>query len=258
VVTLGKFESIDTEINMSPSFVVLDLALVVALDNHSPTVMNVDFLRLSGIVPQDWELARPLVMSQQGSQIVFANGVSMMGQADRVVFLAPMLEGGERADQVALLAQKYVQALSQGDYQAVGVNLRGYASSSDPNWVGQYFGQALLRPGAWQQIGTETVRPSLTLNYSLGANLGQLNLTITPAQIQQADQPALDTIFFAANYNQTLQGVSSERVLQLQGVLATWQQYHQHFVELVQTQFLAVAGDNYDPLLRDAALSGVA
>jgi hypothetical protein len=243
---------------MSTSFVVLDLALVVALDNHSPTVMNLEFLRLSGIVPQDWELARPPVISQQGSQLIFANGVSMVGQADRVVFLAPMLEGGELADQAALLAQKYVQALSQGDYQAVGVNLRGYASNTDPNWVGQYFSQTLLRPGAWQQIGTEPVRPNVSLNYALGDGLGQLNLNITPAQIQQADQPALDTIFFAANYNQALQGASSERFLQLQGVLATWQRQYQHFGEMVQTQFLTVAGENYDPLLRDAALSAVA
>jgi hypothetical protein len=255
VVKLGKFESINTEISMSPSFVVLDLALVVALDNHSPTVMNVDFLRLSGIVPQDWELARPPVMSQQGSQLLFSNGISMVGQADRVVFLAPLLTDteGTQAEQLAGLAQRYVQALPQGEYQAVGINFRGYASSPDPAWVNQYFERTLLQPGSWQEVGTEPVRPSLTLNYSLADHLGQLNLTITPAQIQQAEQAPLETIFFAANYNSALNGPPIDRFMQVQQRLATWQRPQQHFVEMVQTKFLAETG--YDSLLRNSLVA---
>jgi hypothetical protein len=245
---------------MSPSFVVLDLALVVALDNHSPTVMNVDFLRLSGIVPQDWELARPPVMSQQGSQLLFSNGISMVGQTDRVVFLAPLLADAEgaQAEQLAGLAQRYVQALPQGEYQAMGVNLRGYAHSVDPDWARQYFDHTLLQPGAWQGMGTEPVRPSLMLSYALGSALGQLNLTITPAQIQPADQPVLETIFFAANYNQSVSGTSGERLLQIQELLGNWQNQYQHFVEQLPARFLAETRQGYDPILRDTALVGVA
>jgi hypothetical protein len=243
---------------MSASLVVLDLALVVALDNHSPTVINLDFLRLSGIVPQEWELARPPVMSQQGSQLLFSNGISMVGQADRVVFVAPIVGENDLASPTVALAQRYVQALRQGDYQAVGINLRGYAHSCDPDWARQYFGRTLLQPGGWQDMGTEPVRPSLTLSYALGLALGQLNLTITPAQIQPAEQPGLETIFFAANYNQSVNGTSSERLLQTQGLLGNWQNQYQHFVEQLPVQFLTESRQGYDPILRDAALAGVA
>jgi hypothetical protein len=45
---------------MTPTVTIQELALALTAKNHSPTLLNSDFLKYSGIVPPDWELARPL------------------------------------------------------------------------------------------------------------------------------------------------------------------------------------------------------
>jgi hypothetical protein len=44
---------------MTPTVTIQELALALTAKNYSPTLLNSDFLKYSGIVPPDWELARP-------------------------------------------------------------------------------------------------------------------------------------------------------------------------------------------------------
>lgn len=228
---------------MSMNFAPLDLALVVAIDNHNPRLLTLDFLQLSGIVPQEWELARPPVVSQQGSQLLFANGISIVAQPDRLIFLATLANSVEFAAEVAAIAQRYVQTLPNGQYQAVGVNLRGYAEGENPS---RFFRQRLLQPGPWLDEGEAEVNPSLTLNYQLA--VGGLTLTVTPAQLQFTEQQVVEALLFAGNYNTGLQGSGVERLQQLQTELTNWQFKWEHFAGLIQSKFLA----EIDPLLGTA------
>jgi hypothetical protein len=217
---------------MTTAVSLLDVAFVVALDNHSPTLLNLDFLRLSGVVPEEWEVARPPVFSQQVSQILFANGISMVAQPDRVVVLAPLADSEVLATEAAWVAQRYVQALPNGKYQAVGINLRGYLQGAG---VANYFQTNLLQSGPWLEEGLEPVTPSLTLNYTLSS--GALTLNISPAQLQFGEESPLQSILFAGNYNSTLDGSGSDRLLALQQRLSGWQRDVHHFRRLVSEAF---------------------
>jgi hypothetical protein len=64
-----------------------ELAIVVSTPSQNPSVINLEFLKYSGIVPMEWELARAPINTNQVSQIVFANGVAIAAQPDRVMFL---------------------------------------------------------------------------------------------------------------------------------------------------------------------------
>jgi hypothetical protein len=44
-------------------------------------------LRYSGIIPEDWELARQPVRTPQAAQVSYQNGISIVAYADRTVFV---------------------------------------------------------------------------------------------------------------------------------------------------------------------------
>jgi hypothetical protein len=47
-----------------------DISIVLAIRNHSSTLLTPDFLNGSGVIPTDWELARPPVISPRGTHII--------------------------------------------------------------------------------------------------------------------------------------------------------------------------------------------
>lgn len=46
---------------MTPTLTIQEVA--IAARNHAPTLLTSEFLKYSGIVPPDWELARPPILN---------------------------------------------------------------------------------------------------------------------------------------------------------------------------------------------------
>jgi len=67
-----------------------ELAKSIAARNHNPTVLTPEFLKYSGIVPEDWELARQPASSNPGSHVVFTNGINIVAQPNQIVFSEPI------------------------------------------------------------------------------------------------------------------------------------------------------------------------
>jgi hypothetical protein len=219
---------------MTASVSLFDLGLVMAIDDHNPT-LNLDLLRQGVIIPQDWQLVRPPVCSQQGSQLLFTNGISLVSYPDRVVFLTGMARANEAVTQIVAVAQRYIQALPQGKYRAMSTNLRAFLRSDEPQFIQNYFGKTLLQTGPWLEAGKGAFNPSLTLNYELSS--GTLMLSICPAEVQVTDklQPA---ILFAGSYSKLMQGDSDERLQQIQNQLVESQQRVNDFTILLTERFL--------------------
>jgi hypothetical protein len=57
-----------------------------AVQNYNPITLTPDSLKYSGIIPTDWELARPPVLSPSMAKIVFQSGVTIAAQTNRIVF----------------------------------------------------------------------------------------------------------------------------------------------------------------------------
>ena len=60
---------------MTQALEIQELAIVITAKNYDPSLLNPNFLKYSGIIPTDWELARQPVVSNRASQIVFNNGI---------------------------------------------------------------------------------------------------------------------------------------------------------------------------------------
>jgi hypothetical protein len=159
-----------------------EIAIVIAVPVEDPTMLNEKFLKQAGIIPIDWQLEREPVYSDRVAQIMFTNGLSIVAQPDRLMFLEIVGDKSIEALHAGEVAQKYLATLKMADYRSVGINFRSYAPQNSPDAATAYINHKLLAAGNWQQYNHRQVRASVNLNYDLGDR--QLDLSIDAATIQ--------------------------------------------------------------------------
>jgi hypothetical protein len=223
---------------MNRSLEVQELALVIAVKQQDPSLLTPDFLRYSGIVPQEWELSRQPVRSQQVAQVSYQNGISVLAYPDRTVLVESLSDKSEESVEIPTIAQRYSEVLRNMDYQAMGINFRGYASfPGEGEGAHHYICNTLLSPGSWQNMGTAPMRAGLNLVYPFERN--QLNLSVQEAMLQLSEEERLPVVLFTANFETQLKGATEvERLTQLQqstegwrGDLATYRQVVGQFLD---------------------------
>ena len=230
---------------MTQNLDVQELSLVIAVERQDPSLLTPDFLRYSGIIPQEWELSRQPVRSQQAAQVIYQNGVSILAYPDRTIFVEPISDKAEATVEIPHIAERYSEILRNLNFQAVGTNFRGHVlfpGSEDS--AHQYLCNTLLSSGAWQTIGTAPMRAGLNLIYTFERNV--MNLSIQEAMIQLPEQERVPIVLFTANFETPLQPqTDTERLTGLQQALQGWQadlatyrQTVEKLVEQNQSQYL--------------------
>lgn len=237
---------------MNGALDILELAIAISAKNHNPTVLNADFLKYSGIVPNDWELARPPVFSAQAAQVVFKNGVNIIAQVGRVNFSEPLKTAGPEEAKIQGIAEKYIHTLPQADYQAVDLNFRRLlAVGEQEDAARQYIFDRLLASGPWANFGKAPVRAAINFVYTL--DQGQLNLNVNEAKLNLQNQQSYNAVVFTGNFRYALTGETPEaRLDDLSGRINSWQTNLQAFQEVVNNGLLAQADLNPVLVVRDA------
>jgi hypothetical protein len=238
---------------MSGTLDILELAIAITAKNHNPTVLNSDFLKYSGIVPSDWELARPPVFSAQAAQVVFKNGVNIVAQVGQVNFAENLTQGGESESKIETVAEKYVRTLPQADYRVLDINFRRLlALGEDENTTRDFIVNKLLAPGSWTTYGNAPVRATVNFVYSLDE--GQLNLNINEARLNLQDQQkSLSAAMFTGVFRYQLPGEAAEtRLDDLCQRIKNWKTNLRAFHSVVNEELLQGAGVNPILVVRDA------
>ncbi len=231
-----------------------ELSIVLAIANHNPAILTLDFLQGGGIVPADWELARPVVLTDTSAQVAFKNGVSIIGNTQTVTFSEPLDRKGLEDLEIARVAGKYVSTLPNLEYLAIGINPKYFATfENQPNGAKKFINETLLSPGIWQNIGTAPVQARVDLIYRLEGR--QLRLLVAEAGLQLPDKQLIPAVLFAGNFNYDLDGESGEeRVRSLHQRLANWQVDLAAYRDIVNNKFLAKKPEMENMLLiRDAS-----
>jgi hypothetical protein len=81
-----------------------------------------DFLKMSGMIPSDWELQKQPILTATVSQLVFKNGVSLVAQPRSVTFTETIDPKNENALKIPELVRQFVEKLPNSDYQAMNIN----------------------------------------------------------------------------------------------------------------------------------------
>ena len=227
-----------------------DLSIVLTAPHHNPTLLNPDFLTGTGIIPTDWELARPPVISTQGSQIAFKNGVTFLAQPGTITFSQSFAEATPETLDIPTIARKYAATLANLDYQAVSINPKQFVPfEHHPDGARLYITDTLLAPGPWKQISEQPMRASINLVYPLKGR--ELRVAIAEAQLQRSDDEPVGTVLFAGSFAYSIEGDSpAERLKKLQAAIGNWQADLKTFQKLLSAKFKlglaldAIADDN--------------
>jgi hypothetical protein len=220
-----------------------ELALVIAVKNHDPLMVGEAFLKQTGIIPSEWELAREPYVSQQATQLVFTNGMSIIAEPERVVFSQALADKEISTITIGEIASKYAAILKKADYQGVGINFRSFIPQTSHEAAQIYISQHILAPASWQQVGEAPVQANINLNFSLSGR--QLTLSINPAAIQFPEQELMPVILFGGNFGYQLD--AEDKVAQLTTIVTKWQTDLTEYQQIISKHFLATAVEEFLP-----------
>jgi hypothetical protein len=227
-----------------------ELAIVLAISNHNPTLLTPDFLAGSGIVPLNWELSRPPVFSAQASQVAFTNGISIVAQLGSVTFSESITNKPLEEVALASLASKYASALPNLDYRAVGISPKRFVTfEHQPDAAHTFITNTLLSPGSWQNAGTASLQANITLAYTFDQH--QLRLNIAEARLQAADKEPIPIILFAGSFHYDLDGeLGQARLTNLHKAIEHWRTDLETYQNLIDTQFLPLMETDQATMLK--------
>jgi hypothetical protein len=219
------------------SLILQELGIVVAMQQPNPNLVTAEFLKLSGIIPLDWQLAREPINNDKISQLLFTNGVSIVAEPNRIMFGENIGDQDINTLTVATIAQKYLDIFKLAKYSAIGINIRSYSPQPTIQSATEYINQQLLGNGNWQKYGTAPVQAALNLVYTLAGR--QLNLDVAAAGIQFAEQEITPVILFSGNFSYNLApSETTNNLAAAHQVLATWQTDLSAYCELITDRFL--------------------
>lgn len=216
-----------------------ELALVIAVKDHDPLMVGEAFLKQTGIIPTEWQLAQKPYLSQEATQLVFDNGMSIVAEPERVVFSQALAERELSSIEIGEIAIKYAAILKKADYQGIGINFRSFIPQSSPEAAQTYISRYVLAPASWQQIGEAPVRANVNLNFSLSGR--QLTLSINPAAIQFPEKELMPVILFGGNFAYQLD--AADKLTQLTQILSKWQTDLTDYQQLIEQHFLTDVRD---------------
>lgn len=219
-------------------FDIQEISIILAANNLTPTLLSLDFLRGSGIVPEDWELSQAPTFSTRASQVVFQNGVSLTAQPGNIMISESF--GGEIPEtfRVAEVARQYIASLSNLEYRAIAINPRRFVTLDESSEnANEYITKHLLAPGSWQDVGSTPVQATINLNYTLEDR--PLRLSISEANLQAADQEAVQAIVFTGSFSYELVEETREgRLEKLNQTLDNLFKDFKDYREIIDTKFL--------------------
>lgn len=236
---------------MSQALTVQELAIVVAAKDLKPAIITPDFLKYSGIIPGEWEFDKKPVVNNNVARFSFKNGVNIVAEPNRVIFAEAISQGldasrnANKTTETVLspsITNKFTQALPNLDFQAIGINPRGFVAFAEEGAANKFISEKLLSPGAWQEEGEEAMRASLNLIYKL--KRAPLALNITEATLNQKDKNIPIVIFSGSFSYQVIGNVSEQKLAFVSQVIGNWYTDITAFSSLVNDKFLADATGN--------------
>ncbi len=235
---------------MSQPLNLQEMAITIAVQKNDPTILTPDFLKYTGIVPSEWELAREPVRNNSVAQVTFQNGVNVVSQFNRIIFSEFITTKEVQDIEISAIARKYVEKLPQAQYQGIGINFGGYVLFVQSGQAARDFiFKTLLQPGPWSEFGNAPVQAAMKFSYTLEGK--QLNLEVNQAAIRFPDKKLIPAVLFSGNFNHPLTKESeNNQVDNIVKVIADWQTDLDTYKEVVNTKFFnsatsSTSSDNY-------------
>lgn len=216
-----------------------EISIIIAAQDLTPTMMSQDFLKFSGIIPKEWELAQQPVLNPNYAQLNFKSGINVIAQP-RTITISESLGNKQLSElNLAAIASRYLAKLPHAEYMGLSCSPKILIPfPTAPQTVRNYITGTLLGSGAWKKIGRVPVQAGINLMYIL--DRCQLTMNISEAQLQQAQKQPIAAMLFSGNFNYNLnpQDKNRDRLSQINQFLGNWQTDFQEFRDIVNQKFL--------------------
>ena len=233
---------------MSQKLIPQDSFIVIEVKNN-PQLLKVDFLKYSGIVPGNWELARQPVSTDNVSQVVFNNSIAITAEPNRVIFAQSIRDIDEETILIPEIAGKYIQALPNMEFSAAVINIRSYTSFEEQDTARQYITQNLLSPGSWQSVGETPVRASVEFNYKLPRSPFHLKVMEAALQTENQSEEITPIIMFSGSFSYSLNAENNTaKLANLHSIINNWQSDLDEYRNIINNNFLAKVPQQISPV----------
>ena len=224
-----------------------EISVVIVAQDLTPTMMSLDFLRFSGIIPKEWELSQQPVLNPNVAQLKFTNGVSINAQP-RTITISETLSNKQAENLVFhTVASKYIEKLPHAEYMGFSLSPKILLPFPDsPQSARQYITSTLLGSGSWKRIGTVPVQAGINLMYYL--DRCQMTISVSEAQLRKSSEQVA-AILFSGNFNYSVNpdlNDSETKMTQIVNFLNNWKTDLEEFREIINQKFLDENEDRSD------------
>lgn len=226
--------------NPSETKFIEEISIIIAAQDLSPTMMSQEFLKFSGIIPQEWELAQQPILNPNFARLNFTNGIGIDAQPRTITFSETL--NNKQAQELAIhqVADRYIEKLPHAEYMGLSLSPKILLPFPDsPTMVREYITGTLLGSGSWKRIGNAPVQAGINLMYFL--DRCQLTISISEAKLQKPQEETMTAILFSGNFNYSVnlgQNSAPDRAAQTKEFLSNWNKDLEEFREIVNHKFL--------------------
>jgi hypothetical protein len=227
-----------------------ELAIVVAAQQHNPTILSAEFLAYNDIVPGDWTPSEDRFSTPVLSQVDYEDqGVSISCQPDKIVFTRANgdIRNSTEPD-VAALAIAYVSALPHVQYTEVAIMIDGHVvveqgmEEARRQVIDHY-----VAKGPWCDYGNGVEDAMVNLAFKF-EGIG-LRVAIFPALFVvpaiggseggEDTEREIPVIRYSANFQIGVEGEGrDQRIANLVERLGRWREWLETYLELVEQRLM--------------------
>lgn len=218
-----------------------EVSIVVIAQNHNPTLLNPDFLKINRIVPSTFELAENPLCTDLVAQVRYKNGLAIQSQPDRVVFSEIVSSTALGKLEIPAMVSQYVRTLPHVEYRAVGLNPTAHRGSASDEKARAFVTDHLIARGPWIEFGDPKPVGAVKLVYNLPGT--RLTMAVEAGTKKSSSDPPLPCVFFAGNFHHDLQPIPPrDRIEEICKIVDGWKDEIKTFTDLVETRFLSEKG----------------
>jgi hypothetical protein len=218
-----------------------EIGIVISAKELTPTVINLEFLKFSGIIPKEWQLAQQPIFNPAFVQLNFDSGVNIIAQPRTINFIEAI--GRRNVNQLfaPAVACKYIEKLPNAEYQIVSICPKILIPlPASPDAPRKFITESLLTSGSWQELGNKPLEAGVNLIYQL--ETCQLNINISEVKLQQNERLPVNALLFTGSYNYNLPDSGREQQTQtLTQTIINYKFDFMKFREIVEKKFLRMA-----------------